>query len=252
MEPVGETALSSVGMGHRVLKFLQVEDLYDATLSNAFFLCQDAKLLLEGGSMGRARALAVLALEECGKAIMIHKAKVTSFALELPDPVLDDAFWKDWKTHLPKLRHVREFLIQNQYWFDVRPPEPNEFILGSVDEYLAELDRFAADGDTSKLKGLYVDVDPATGKVVSPADEASAEDVSELLRMAHQIGWQLRLGDHIEFIASQRHTSRKSSPYSDYADGGPLARSRGERGWEAQDMELMLMVSAMSDESDDA
>jgi AbiV family abortive infection protein len=239
-------------MGHRVLKFLQVEDLYDATLSNAFFLGQDAIVLLESGSVGRARALAVLSLEECGKAIMLHEAKVRSFALELPNPVLDDSFWKDWKTHLPKLRHVREFLIQNKYWFDVRPPGPNEFVLGPVDEYLAELDRFAADGDTSKLRGLYVDVDPATGKVVSPADEASAEDVSELLRMAHQIGWQLRLGDHIEFIASQRDTNRKSSPYSDYADGGPLARSRGDRGWEAQDVELMLMMSAISDKPHDA
>ena len=235
----------SVDMTNRVLKFLQVEDLYDATLSNAFMLCKDSNVLVENGSVGRARALAVLALEECGKAIMIHEAKVASFALELPDPVLDASFWREWRTHLPKLRHVREFLIKNEYWFDVRPPEPNDFVLGSVDAYLAELDRFAAEGDTSKMKGLYVDVDPATGKVVTPADEASAEDVFELLRMAHQIGWQLRLGDHIEFVASQRHTGRRPSMYSDYSDGGSLARSRGDKGWEAQDVELTIVKAAM-------
>lgn len=234
-------------MGKRVLKFLQVEDLLDATLSNAFFLCRDANVLLQNGSIGRARALAVLALEECGKAIMIHEAKVESFHALLADPVLDAAFWKDWKTHLPKLRHVREFLIKNEYWFDVRPPEPNQFVLGTVDDYLSELDRFAAEGDTSKLQGLYVDIDPATGKVVSPTDESSAQDVLELLRMAHQIGWQLRLGGHIEFIASQRGTGRQASLYSDYADGGHLARSRGNRGWEAQDVELVLAMTRFDD-----
>jgi AbiV family abortive infection protein len=145
-------------------EFLQIEDLYDATLSNAFMLCQDSNVLLKNGSVGRARALAVLALEECGKAIMIHEAKVASFALELLDPVLDAAFWREWRTHLPKLRHVREFLTKNEYWFDVGPPEPNDFVLGSVDAYLAGLDGFAAEGDTSKMKGLYVNVDPPPGK----------------------------------------------------------------------------------------
>jgi hypothetical protein len=63
--------------------------------------------------------------------------------------------------------------------------------------------------------------------------------------MAHQIGWQIILADHIEFVASQRHTGRKPCIYSDYADGGPLARSRGDKGWEAQDVELIKMMPAM-------
>jgi len=232
-------------MAKRALTFLQVEDLYDATLSNAFMLCDDANTLLDAGSTSRARALAILALEECGKAIMIHNAKVQSFLLGHADPVLNEEFWKQWRTHQPKLRHVREFLIKNEYWFAVRPPEPNEFVLGSVDDYLAELDRFAMEGDSSKLKGLYVDVDPATGGVIAPQDEQALEDVPELLRMAHQIGWQLRLGDHIEFIAKQRGSDRATSPYSEYADGGRLARSRGDRGWEAQHVQLMIMMAQM-------
>lgn len=237
-------------MGHRVLTFLQVEDLYDAVLSNAFYLCQDSNILLEHGAAGRARALAVLALEECGKAVMIHEAKVSSYALDLPDPVLNDVFWKAWRTHLPKLRKVRDFLLQNEYWFDVQPPQPDEFVLGSVEQYLEELDRFAKDGDSSKLRGFYVEVDGATGKAVSPMDEAPADDVPELLRMSHQIGWQLRLGDHVEFIASQRHTNRKANLYADYADGGKLARSRGDRGWEAQQVELILMTAEIDTENE--
>jgi AbiV family abortive infection protein len=240
-----------VTMGNRVLKFLEVEALYDATLSNAFYLTQDANVLLEKGSTGRAHALAILALEECGKAILIHNAKVASHNRQLPDPELDDTFWQSWRTHQPKLRAVREFLIQNRYWFDYQPPEPDELLLGSVEDYLAELDRFAKEGDSSKQRGLYVGVDPATGKPVSPLDESGLDEVVEILRMAHQIGWQLRLGDHIEFVTTERSTGAPMSLYARYADGGDLAHSLGDRGWEAQEVELVLTMRSFGPESPD-
>jgi len=237
-------------MANRKLKFLEVEALYDETLSNAFYLTQDANLLLEDGSVGRAHALAVLALEECGKAILIQNAKIASHARNLTDPELDDTFWREWRTHQPKLRAVREFLLKNKYWFDFQPPEPDELLLGSVDDYLADLDRFAKEGDTSKQRGLYVGIDKATGRPESPLDETNRAEVVELLRTAQQIGWQIRLGDHIEFVTTERDSGKPLSLYAQYADGGPLARSLGERGWEAQQVELLMMVSAF-DQNDE-
>jgi AbiV family abortive infection protein len=230
-------------MGYRTLKFLQVEDLYDALLSNAYYLSVDAEVLLAKSSVGRARAFAILALEECGKAIMIHEAKVASFGRGEADPVLDTQFWKDWRTHRPKLRRVRDFLLREDYWFDIAPPPVSPHLLGPVEDYLAELDRFAAEGDSSKMNGLYVDVDPATGRTRAPEDDTNADQVTELLLLAHQIGWQLRLGDHIQFIAGPRNMGQSTdSLYSKYADGGALAGSRGERGWEAHSIELLRMV----------
>ncbi len=230
----------------RKLTFVQVEDLYDEVLGNAFDLSKDARLLLDCGSIGHARALAVLAHEECGKAILIHHAKIASFQSGYKDPVLDDRFWKDWRTHQPKLRAVHEFIIREEYWFDVQPPPINEFLLGDVSDYLTELDRWAAEGDSSKLRGLYVDVDQGTGNTFSPATDQGASEVVELLAIAHQIGWQIRLGDHIQFIAAARgdDTVDPNNLYSAYADGGVLARTRSNgRGWEAQGVELMRQMA---------
>ncbi|WP_084606002.1 AbiV family abortive infection protein [Agreia bicolorata] len=241
-------------MGFRKLSFLQVEDLYDEVLSNAFHLSQDARLLLEHGSVGRARALAVLALEEAGKAVMIHKAKVRSFREGLRDPHLDATFWKNWRSHQTKLRAVHDYIVHEPHWFDVAPPPVNELLLGEVDDYLAELDRRAADGDSNKLKGFYVDIDAATGRTETPNSSVNPDDVFELLGLGHQVGWQLRLGDHIEFIASSRGAERVkgTEAYADYADGGRLARSRsGGRGWESSDAHLSLLAQELGGDSVD-
>lgn len=228
------------------LTFVEVESLYNEVLSNAFFLSQDAGLLLNVGSTGHARALATLALEECGKAIMIHKAKVTSYQRHEADPVLDEDFWKAWRRHQVKLREVRDFVIREDYWFDEEPPPINELLLGDLVDYAAELDRWAAAGDTGKLRGLYVDM--VGRRVTTPALDASADEVIELIEIAHQIGWQLRLGDHIQFIASQRSDASldPACSYSAYADGGPLARSLSDgRGWEAQGLELARLAERL-------
>jgi AbiV family abortive infection protein len=225
----------------RTMTCVQVEDLYDEVLSNAFHLSQDARRLLEAGLTGHARALAVLALEECGKAIMMHEAKLASFRRRDADPLLDGTFWRHWKTHWPKLRAVRDFIIREEYWFGVESPVVDELLLGDVDEYLAELDRWAAQGDSSKLHGLYVDVDPATGRVITPAAQNGASEVAELLEIAHQVGWQTLLGDHIQFVAAPRDDASipPDNLYTAYADGGTRCLSRsGSRGWEAQKVQL--------------
>lgn len=229
----------------RTLSFLQIENLYDDVLANAFDLSQDARLLLKANSIGHARALAILALEECGKAIMIHQAKIVSFHNGDTDPILDEFFWKDWRTHQPKLRAVHDFITREEYWFESQPPPINELLLGDVSDYLVELDHWAAEGDSSKLRGLYVDIDHGTGKTISPAGDSGADEVEELLAIAHQVGWQIRLGDHIQFVAAVRHDDiiDAGNLYSAYADGGALAGSRSNgRGWEAQHLELMRQM----------
>lgn len=236
----------------RELNFLQIEELYNELLANSFELASESMYLLSVGGVGRAHALAVLSLEEAGKAIMIHEAKVRSFERRLPNPVLSPAFWKDWGSHRAKLRHVRDFIVKEQYWFDTQPPPVNDLLLGEIDEYAEHLDVWAKAGDSNKLRGLYVDVDHGTGAVVAPRTNHDSSAVVELLELAHQIGWQLRLGDHIEFIAAVRHEAvpDEMAHYAAYADGGPLAGTLSEgRGWEAHNAQLLLLMAEL-DEAD--
>ncbi|GLK17191.1 AbiV family abortive infection protein [Herbiconiux flava] len=224
-------------MANRKLTFEQVESLYDALLSNAWRLAREAEALAAVGAGGRARALAIVALEESGKAIMIHKAKIVSHTAGHRDPELDDQFWRDWRNHQPKLREVRAFILNHDYWFDVEPPEPNDLLLGSVEDYLADLDAFAEKQSANRMSGLYVDIDKGTGRTRKPYDE-TGDDVAELVAIVDQIGWQLRLGDHIKFIGEQpdRSAIPDTDLYAAYADGGRLAVQRQSReGWEAQD-----------------
>ena len=239
-------------MGRRKLTFEQTEALYDAALSNAYRLCVDALLLLDAGSTGRARALSVLGLEEAGKAVLIQEAKIASFRRGERDPVLDEEFWHAWNHHHPKLRAVRRFVLDEHYWFGDGPPDTHELLLGPIEEYTADLDRFAQNGNASKLAGLYVDVDRSTGKPLTP-NQVDADAIRPTIAVCHQIGWQIRLGDHIEFIASQRGRDIDPllSPYSDYADGGEIARARtNSEGWEFHLLELQSLRDALDSAHD--
>jgi AbiV family abortive infection protein len=235
-------------MANRTLTFQQVEDLYSALLSNAWRLSREAEALAAVGANGRARALAIVALEECGKAIMIHKAKIISHDRGHPAPVLDDQFWRDWRNHQPKLREVRAFILNHEYWFAEGPPEPHDLVLGPVEDYLADLDVFADQQSANRMSGLYVDVDKSTGRPRKPYDEIG-DDVPELVAIADQVGWQLRLGDHIQFIAKapDRSAIPATDLYAAYADGGHLAAARtSSEGWEAQDASLVRMMETGS------
>lgn len=174
----------------------QAEALYDSVLHNADVLCRSANALLDIDSIAAARSLVVLALEESGKAILLHQARSAAWHSGSPAPDLDQRFWKRWGDHLKKLETARNFLVQEDYWFDSEPPPTHELLLGPIEDYIRSLQQWAKQGNVDKQRGLYVDLNQK-GEIEEP-DYADAEAVRSLMALVDQIGWQVRLGDHIQ------------------------------------------------------
>ncbi|MCK2024362.1 AbiV family abortive infection protein [Microbacterium sp. kSW2-24] len=170
----------------------QVVALQDALLSNADRLLQAAVAMLEGDSVPLARSLAILGMEESGKAIALHERRVRMAYAPEGEPFVDDWLKKVWGDHGLKLEVVHRFLVDEQYWFGVEPsdPEENARVLGAIEEW-------RRDHNLLKQRGFYVDVSPQ-GYPVTPEGIADVDAVREVIGHVHQIGWQLRLGEHIE------------------------------------------------------
>lgn len=170
----------------------QVVALQDALLANADRLLQAAILMLDHDNAPLARSLAILGMEESGKAIALHERRVQmAYAAEgeeFVSPRLADL----WGQHALKLEAVHDFLVREEYWFDTQPPDPEENaqVLGTIVEWKRH-------HNDLKQRGFYVDVTPA-GDPVTPQEVADTVAVREVIGRVHQIGWQLRLGEHIE------------------------------------------------------
>jgi AbiV family abortive infection protein len=187
---------------------IQVVELKDALLGNADRLLTGALNVLEGGSTGLARSLAILGLEESGKAIAIHQRQTHSAGEEEGSPFVNEWLQILWRDHSKKLKLVHEFLVMEEYWFGAEPSdaEQNESVLGQIDSW-------AHGYNIAKQQGFYVDVSPA-GDALSPEHGSTAASLAEIIGRVHQIGWQLRLGEHIE---ARRHE-----------DMGPVAAATEE------------------------
>lgn len=170
----------------------QVIALQDALLSNADRLLRAAVAMLEGDSVPLARSLAILGMEESGKAIALHERRVQMAYAPEGELFVDDRLKQVWGDHGLKLEIVHHFLVDEQYWFDVEPsdPEENARVLGAIEEW-------RRDHNTLKQRGFYVDVSPQ-GDPVTPEGISDVDAVREVIGHVHQIGWQLRLGEHIE------------------------------------------------------
>lgn len=169
----------------------QVVSLQDALLANANSLFEAALSLLDLGQVALARSLAILGLEESGKAIAIHDRRVKIAHEPEGTPFRCDSLDALWASHEQKLNKVYEFLLWERYWFGERSyPDENAEMLGTIK-------RWAQRHDNLKKRGFYVELD-ATGKPLAPSDLSDEDSLLSVLRYVHQIGWQLRLGEHIE------------------------------------------------------
>jgi len=186
---------------------LQVVALKDALLANADSLLTSALSVLEAGNPALARSLAILGLEESGKAIAIHRRQVYIAYDEEGAPFVDERITKLWASHPEKLNLVHEFLVEESYWFDSQPPDREENL-----SYLGELGHWTKNHNLLKHRGFYVDLE-ADGEVLSPSDSVDVAALTELIGRVHQIGWQLRLGEHIE-AKGQAEAARDVPPAS--------------------------------------
>jgi len=147
--------------------------------------------VLDLGHVPLARSLAILGLKESGKAIAIHERRVEMASAPEGEPFRCDRLDELWASHQKKLKRVHAFLVDEPYWFGTEPADPveNAGYLGTIKAWSRRHDRL-------KMRGFYVDLNK-TGAVMAP-DAADEESLRDVLAHVHQIGWQLRLGEHIE------------------------------------------------------
>lgn len=170
----------------------QVVALQDALLANADQLLAAAVKMLDSENVPLARSLAILGMEESGKAIALHERRVVMAYAPEGEAFVDQRLRDLWAQHTLKLEAVHAFLVNERYWFDTQPPDPeeNRRVLGTIEEW-------KQNHNTLKQRGFYVDVSPE-GDLITPQGVADADAVREVIGHVHQIGWQLRLGEHIE------------------------------------------------------
>src|SRR5699024_6005923 len=101
-----------------------------------------------------------------------------------------------------KLEIVHHFLMDEQYWFgeELPDPEENAEVLGTIQQWKRE-------HNSLKQRGFYVDMSP-DGELLTPQDASDPDAVRAVIEHVHQIGWQLRLGEHIE---GRRQEDQESS-----------------------------------------
>lgn len=170
----------------------QVVALQDALLANADRLLRAALTALNTEDAPLARSLAILGMEESGKAIALHERRVMMAYVPEGEAFVDQRLRDLWGQHVRKLDAVHHFLVNEEYWFDTAPsdPEENAKILGTIDDWRQNHNAY-------KQRGFYVDVSPE-GDPIEPEQAADSEAVRSVIGHVHQIGWQLRLGEHIE------------------------------------------------------
>ncbi|SHS90320.1 AbiV family abortive infection protein [Mycobacteroides abscessus] len=182
----------------------QVVQLQDELLANADRLLRSALAVLEDGGIGLARSLAILGMEESGKAIAIHQRRTEMAHEPQGAPFVNDWLQGLWSNHRSKLELVHDFLVDEDYWFDTEPPDPEE-----NRAWLGEIEQWAHKHNLLKQRGFYVDVDLREGILVPDADP-DPESLRRVIGHVHQIGWQLRLGEHI--VAKQQRLGAQAVP----------------------------------------
>ena len=170
----------------------QVIAIQDALLANADRLLQAALLMLNNDDAPLGRSLAILGMEESGKAIALHERRVRMAHAPEGEAFVDQDLQDLWGLHGRKLEAVHRFLVREEYWFGVEAADPieNARALGAIEEW-------TRDHNVLKQRGFYVDV-TRDSEPVTPQEVIDVDAVRAVIGHVHQIGWQLRLGEHIE------------------------------------------------------
>ncbi|MBB4910553.1 AbiV family abortive infection protein [Actinophytocola algeriensis] len=134
-------------------------------IANAAALLQDAELLLSHHRWPRAHALAVLALEEVGK------AGICLGALGYQEDQAQD-FWLEFRDHKAKL-HFAGAALQVLFGSEGQAEALVALVAAAQTEATSE--------HAQKLRGFYVDLDRQSGAILRPEaiDEAAASRTIE-------------------------------------------------------------------------
>jgi AbiV family abortive infection protein len=163
-----------------------LEMLDDASLDNAARLARDAGALLALGSIPSAYALAVLATEEAGKALLCRKASATGMRR--------DEFSRRIRRHQEKLeavQHARELLGTLDRVISTLgtgAPAPSEEQPG---EFWPRVEQLAASEHAQKMSGLYVDLGHDY-TIRSPEDVITEDEARAAVEVASALAEVLR------------------------------------------------------------
>ena len=147
-----------------------------AAADNAVGLFDDAELLSGAGRYARAYALAVLAVEEFGKATSLVALAALPENLRTQAPVGQMLAWH-------QLKQVGGLLIA-AVGFSERDRAAARLAampVTQLEQILQETDAFAEDADRLKQRGLYMDVD-REGRIRRPSEITEVEVSRQLVR----------------------------------------------------------------------
>ena len=150
----------------------------------------------------------ILALEESGKAIALHQRRVQIAYAPEGERFVNDRLNELWANHKKKLELVHQFLVDEECWFAAEPPDPD-----ANASYFGAVKRWAERHYRLKQRGFYVDVSKS-GQAMTPVEIKDEPSLRDVIEHVHQIGWQLRLGEHIE-AKSQAAWAAAISPASE-------------------------------------
>lgn len=175
----------------------QAREWWKALMGNAVSLLEDAAVLLESGSVARARSLAILSLEELAKARWLYEQ--AEFVWSAGVGVVGYERWADRQVSIPgqlqarrrshdeKLRSAEQFAsgLDGFWGYDDR-----------ATYYPADLDTFEVPArrlNEEKQAGFYVD--RVDGQLTSPQELADEGVVDFVVRVAQTVEMHL-IEDH--------------------------------------------------------
>jgi AbiV family abortive infection protein len=175
-----------------------------ALMANVVALIEDARVLLNNDSPGRARSLLILAQEELARATKLYDNAVHAWegkaeTVELP-PQLDPARPGKTKPHLTVSKSHHDKITQAEaYGQDLKPFWGDYSDWGESDS--GPVSRNPADVDREKQAGFYVAAAPsAGGRFESPSDIDPEPVAAELERVAGMAEMAL-ISDHTRMQA---------------------------------------------------
>ncbi|MGU3294348.1 AbiV family abortive infection protein [Williamsia sp. M5A3_1d] len=165
---------------------------WHALIANVAALIDDANVLLDNQSPGRARSLLVLAQEELARANAVFEASVGAWesggTVELSSPPGNPKHLAVSNNHRDKIAATDDFALDlGPFWGDYSAWENG---------VVPEPGRLPAEVDREKQDGFYVASAPgAGGRFASPLDVERAPVATELERVA-QLAEMALIRDH--------------------------------------------------------
>lgn len=182
------------------LRTARARDMWRALTESATDLIRDAHILLEVGSIGRARSLAVLAQEELGKALWLYDHFEVAWSTGDETPRDVPQLEKHGRSHVAKYMSALEFGNGlPEFWGDYSKwahiGQTEAEWADRVERRRAETEAAAREANTAKQRGFYVDLDDTSGDVRMPSAVDDRSIVDDLRTVA-QVIEMLLISDH--------------------------------------------------------